>query len=383
MRRVSTIRRALLLGFAAVFGLWLFSAYDLARRVTEGDAQAAALMARFTEAEEVLSTVRAEVIMSSVYLRDAVLDTRPDAEPFYAQRVQATRANVDRALQRYLPNVDSDVEREHWMRLHAELQAYWSSVSPALDGPAAATAADAYAFVRSEVIPKRETVIQISNDIRILNQDALQEQQGHRLADDFAASDDDRPPARDRDLLPVEQLHDAGWRARRERRAALDQPADILRVKRIDVPGWIDGVEHTLRLGFGDSGRQRGLDENAVAVRLPVEMLDERQDLRGCRIRGQRVEVDDQPGFGPGALLVADVDLGRRVVPDQHDVERRRPSRLRLERGHLRQQLGPDGSGSRCAVQQTGGHQQILVKAEGKRQKAENKAGVPVFCLLP
>jgi signal transduction histidine kinase len=177
LRQVPTIRRALLLGFAAVFLLWLFSAYDLARRVAEGDAQAATLMTRFTGAEEVLSTVGAEVILSSVYLRDAVLDTRPDAAEFYAERLRTTRASVERALQRYLPNVDSDVEREHWTRLQAELQTYWSSVSPALDIPTAASAADAYAFVRREVIPKRETVIGIANDIRTLNQDALQEQQ--------------------------------------------------------------------------------------------------------------------------------------------------------------------------------------------------------------
>ena len=66
-----------LFGFAAVFALWLLSAYDLVRRVAEAEAQAAAITTRFTKGEEVLFTIRAQAILSSVYVRDAALDAAP------------------------------------------------------------------------------------------------------------------------------------------------------------------------------------------------------------------------------------------------------------------------------------------------------------------
>jgi signal transduction histidine kinase len=175
--RGSTIRAVLFSGFAAIFALWLVSAYDLVQRVTDADERAAGLMARFTEGEELLFTVRAQVFLSSVYARDAVLDTEPGAMGAYRQSLEAMRSEVDGALRRYTPNVDSEIEAEHWARLQAELREYWDSLSPLLARGVTGDPADAHAFLRREVIPKREVIVRISDDIRTLNQDALHEQQ--------------------------------------------------------------------------------------------------------------------------------------------------------------------------------------------------------------
>ena len=175
--RASTIRSVLFFGFAAIFALWLVSAYALVQRVTDADQRAADLTARFTEGEELLFTVRAQVFLSSVYARDAVLDTAPDAIGAYRESLEAMRSEVDGALRRYTPNVDSEVEGEHWGRLQAELREYWDSLSPLLARGFTGDPADAHAFLRREVIPKREVIVRISDDIRTLNQDALRQQQ--------------------------------------------------------------------------------------------------------------------------------------------------------------------------------------------------------------
>jgi len=170
----STIGLVLLCGFGVIFGLWLWSAYELAHRVGEAEHQSAAITSRFTAGEELLFTVRAHVLLSSVYVRDAALDNRPDAAPFYRQQLQAARADVERALQRYRPEVNSTVEQEHWSRLEGELREYWTSVAPMLLGQVSPAAA--HAFLRDHVVPKREIITLISEDIRTLNQDALREQ---------------------------------------------------------------------------------------------------------------------------------------------------------------------------------------------------------------
>jgi signal transduction histidine kinase len=171
----STIGLVLLCGFAVIFGLWLLSAYELAKRVDQAELQSAAITSRFTAGEELLFTVRAHVLLSSVYVRDAALDSRPDAASFYRQQLQAARTDIERALQQYQPEVNSRIEQQHWAELETELQQYWTSVAPVLLGQLSPTAA--HAFLRDQVVPTRESITRISDDIRSLNQDALRDQQ--------------------------------------------------------------------------------------------------------------------------------------------------------------------------------------------------------------
>lgn len=176
-RHDSTLWPVLLFGFAVIFGLWLVSAYELVQRGSEAERQSTAITTRFAEGEELLFTVRAQVLLSSVYVRDAALDTRPDAASFYPEQLRATRAEVEQALERYLPDVNSDIEREHWTRLQDALQYFWSSVSPVLMGQVPGTPAEAQAFLRRQVVPQRELIVRVSEDLRTLNQDAFQQQQ--------------------------------------------------------------------------------------------------------------------------------------------------------------------------------------------------------------
>jgi signal transduction histidine kinase len=170
------MRRVLQLGFAAIFVLWIVSAYELVRRVAEAETETTAITRRFTEGEELLFTVRAQVLLASVYARDAVVDAGPDAASLYRDRLLATRTQSEQAMLGYLPDVDSAVEREHWQQLETQLRDYWNSMSPVLTGQVLGTQADARAFLRREVMPKREAILHISEGIRILNQDALAQQ---------------------------------------------------------------------------------------------------------------------------------------------------------------------------------------------------------------
>jgi signal transduction histidine kinase len=174
-RQSSPIRRILLLGFAAIFALWLVSAYVLGRQVIEADSRVAVITSEFTAGEEVLSTIREQVSLSSVVVRDAALENDAARASSQRQRLQMVRNDVEGRLQEYLPRVDSAAEREHWTRLRAELDEYWSSLSPVLSGELSGAAAPAY--LRRRVIPKHELVLRVSEDLRTLKQDALREQQ--------------------------------------------------------------------------------------------------------------------------------------------------------------------------------------------------------------
>jgi signal transduction histidine kinase len=163
------------MGFAAIFALWLISAYVLGRRVIEADSRVAAITTEFTEGEEVLSTVREQVLLSSVLVRDAAFENDTARVSSQRDRLQMVRNDVEARLREYLPRVDSAAEREHWARLRAEVDEYWSSLSPVLTGELTGEATQAY--LRGSVIPKHELVLRVSEDLRTLKQDALLEQQ--------------------------------------------------------------------------------------------------------------------------------------------------------------------------------------------------------------
>jgi hypothetical protein len=72
-----TIKAALFLGFGLTFGLWIIAGYQFTRRMAEVEREASAISRRYMQAQELLATVRAQILIGSVYVRDALLDPDP------------------------------------------------------------------------------------------------------------------------------------------------------------------------------------------------------------------------------------------------------------------------------------------------------------------
>lgn len=172
-----SLRVLLLLGFAGIFLLWMLSAYSLVRRMIETDQRGGAIRSRFLQNEELLSTVRAQTLLSSVYLRDALLDTgMPDVTP-YQDQLLVIREEVEQALASYVPRTDEPAEREPLQELESELQDYWDSMIPVLLMDRTPSPALARTVLREDIIPKRETIIRISDRIHTLNRNAFDQEQ--------------------------------------------------------------------------------------------------------------------------------------------------------------------------------------------------------------
>jgi hypothetical protein len=90
-----TIKAALFLGFGLTFGLWIFAGYQFTRRMGEVERDAAAINRRYMHAQELLSTVRAQVLIGSVYVRDALLDPNPASADAYRRQLLDTYHAVD------------------------------------------------------------------------------------------------------------------------------------------------------------------------------------------------------------------------------------------------------------------------------------------------
>jgi signal transduction histidine kinase len=177
-----TIRAALLLGFGLTFGLWVFVGYHFTQRITEVQREAAEINARYIRAQELLSTVRAQVLLGSVYVRDALLDPDPSTADTYRRQLEDTYRAVVDALDQYVPVVDSAIERERVARLHRQIDDFRSTMMEVLATDSSQWRTDARLLLRSRIVPKREVVIRVSEEVQALNRADFVQQQS-RIAD--------------------------------------------------------------------------------------------------------------------------------------------------------------------------------------------------------
>jgi signal transduction histidine kinase len=131
------------------------------------------LNARYRDVEMRLRRVRTDLHLSGILARDYLLDTStPAAE--YRSRLVAYHTESDRMLSELEPLMrDSDPVR--FDRLRHELNEYWSSYAPLFDG--SSVVVDRYGFLRREIVPRRDAVMNISAEIEDLNNRNLHAQQ--------------------------------------------------------------------------------------------------------------------------------------------------------------------------------------------------------------
>jgi signal transduction histidine kinase len=181
LRPTKTIRGALVAGFAVVFGVWLFAGYELIRSLGDVERQVAVSIDSFAHNRDTLSTIRQNVLLGSLHVRDALIDTGM-ARDTYREELRRVRDEIDARLDSYKRDPQLPSEEEYIAELRTSLEDYWASIdfvfSPALPtllNPSAA-------LLRSEVLPRRESVTRVLDDLRTLQQFAL-EQHDDRLAE--------------------------------------------------------------------------------------------------------------------------------------------------------------------------------------------------------
>src|SRR5436190_10053081 len=113
-RRASSTRVALATGFAIVFSLWLLWGYQLGRSLQDIERSVASVHEQYVRGEQTLSKVRTNVLLGSIYLRDALIDTAVTRRDDYRAELARLRHEIEQSLTSYVPEVGSEVERQHW-----------------------------------------------------------------------------------------------------------------------------------------------------------------------------------------------------------------------------------------------------------------------------
>lgn len=163
-----TLRVAVVAGFGITLGLWLLVGYHVTRQLATAERDAASLSQRYVQAQERLSSVRAQVLVASVLVRDAVLDTTPRPATDYQREIDAAYRAIDSELSSYVPVSDSAAEGGRVQRLREEIDAFRRASLDTLAVDRRTWPADARTLLQRSQ-PKREAVIAVSEELQAIN----------------------------------------------------------------------------------------------------------------------------------------------------------------------------------------------------------------------
>jgi signal transduction histidine kinase len=183
-----SVRIALAIGFCVTLGLWLYTGYAFNQRINDVQQDAAEVAARYLRAQELLSTVRTQLLLSSVRVRDALLNPDRESLTEYRNQIDASHRIVTMALTDYEPVVGSSLEGEQMKRLQREADEFHVTSLDVLADAGGSNSVQVRDVLNRVIAPRREAAVAISDEIQALNRRAFVQQQQemaeiHRVAE--------------------------------------------------------------------------------------------------------------------------------------------------------------------------------------------------------
>lgn len=156
---------------AALGGLLLLiyaSVASTSRKAEEIYAQLDQLNTHHREVETTLRRLRSDVHLSSIYIRDYLLDTDQDDAPEYRRNLTTLRQNHASNVRRLRTLLPRDAGPRVDV-LEKRIDEYWQAFEPLFEWSAYEKMMRSGRFLRREVLPRREAVLSIATDIEQLN----------------------------------------------------------------------------------------------------------------------------------------------------------------------------------------------------------------------
>ena len=118
-----------------------------------------------------LRQLRSDVHLSSILVRDYLLDSERAAGPEYRTRLADSR-RTHMATLAELPQIVPQ-ERARIAGLQVKVDEYWQAFEPLFDWTPLEKTNESFKFLRREVVPRRDAILAISREIEQLNNDNL------------------------------------------------------------------------------------------------------------------------------------------------------------------------------------------------------------------
>ncbi len=161
-------------GLAGLLLIVVFSVVAAFDRAQEIYIKLDQLNTHHREVESKLKALRSDVHLSGIFVRDYLLDTVRERAPEYRSQLAQFRES-NRATLRELHHIaERRGEDETRIRsLEANLHSYWEGFEPLFDWTIAEKINYSAAFLRREVLPRREAVLELAAEVEELNNQNL------------------------------------------------------------------------------------------------------------------------------------------------------------------------------------------------------------------
>jgi signal transduction histidine kinase len=123
-----------------------------------------------------LRRLRSDIHLSSIFMRDYLLDQDRSRAQEYRKRLTEFRRSNIATLAEIRAATSGDRLAARLVSLQAKLEEYWQSFDPLFDWTPAQKISRSAAFLRREVLPRREAVLTIAREIEDLNNASLEAQ---------------------------------------------------------------------------------------------------------------------------------------------------------------------------------------------------------------
>jgi signal transduction histidine kinase len=165
------------LGLAGLLVLVIASGLTASRKARDIYTQLAALNDHHRDVAEKLRRLRSDVNLSGIFVRDYLLDTEREHAADYRQRLGDFRAGNEATLNELAALVRGDASDEARLdSLRRTLDEYWATFEPLFDWTPIEKQTLSGVFLRRKVLPKREAVLAIAQQIEELNNKNLADQ---------------------------------------------------------------------------------------------------------------------------------------------------------------------------------------------------------------
>ena len=155
------------LGLGGLLLLIVVSMVAASRRAQDIYTQLDQLNAHHQQVDAALRRLRADVNLSGIFVRDYLLDVARERAPEYREQIARFRGNNTAALTELLALDTTHAGRIR--RLEAQLDDYWQTFEPIFDWTTTEKMFRSASFLRLEVVPRREAILTIAQEIEELN----------------------------------------------------------------------------------------------------------------------------------------------------------------------------------------------------------------------
>jgi signal transduction histidine kinase len=157
-------------GLAGLLLLVVFSVTTASRRAQEIYTQLDHLNTHHHQVETKLRALRSDVHLSGIFVRDYLLDTARERAPEYRQRLAAYR-ETNRVTLAELVSIarQRGEDDSRILSLEAKLDDYWEGFEPLFDWTIAEKINLSAGFLRREVLPRRDAVLAIAQEVEAIN----------------------------------------------------------------------------------------------------------------------------------------------------------------------------------------------------------------------